>query len=135
FVTRIVASAPRVLEQALAAATDPVERTIITAILGGDEASREIYADYLEQHGRTPKRPVFVVERELRAIEPHDLPHEWNGILQFATREYLELYRAEDHYDEWRQLEGLDLPAAAIGQRIQKWAFDDYWNAGAITGV
>jgi hypothetical protein len=128
-------AAPATLRRALAAARDPVEIQILGAILGGDETGREIYADFLEQHGRALPRSVYVVEHELREIEPSALPHEWSGILRFQNREYLELYRSEYHYDEWRPLvDRIGIPAAAA-QRIQQWAFDDYWSAGAITAA
>jgi hypothetical protein len=123
------------LQRALRAARDPIETTIITAILGGDDASRTIYADYLEQHGRAVPRAVYDVHKhELREVDPASLPHEWNGILRFAHREYLELYTTDYHYDEWRPLAHSVIPAIAA-RGIQQWAFHDYWQAGTIAAA
>jgi hypothetical protein len=130
------------LERLRAAARDPVEIALLTAILAGDDPSRAIYSDWLEAQGRardgwTPReRTVFAVGEESRAIDPASLPWEWNGIVRFASREYLELFAAEYYHPEWRELEPrLGLPDAVAITAVQQYAFDEYWRAGAIASA
>ncbi len=148
-VARIAAADPKgpfserpALERLLAAARDPVEAKLVAAILAGDEPSRAIYCDWLEAQGRdrdgwTPReRTVFLVGRDIYTIDPWSLPHEWTGILQFESREYLELFRAEYYHPQWRDLDPrLGMAATASIENIQKYAFDAYWHERAIVSA
>ena len=128
------------LERALAGSSDANERQLLTAIIAGDPSSRTAYGDWLEQQGRDreswrPEAKVYVVGRELRQVTFHDLPHQWTGVLRFATREYLELFRAE-HGDKVRSFEGrLALPDAVAISDLPQYIFADYWAAGAIASA
>jgi uncharacterized protein (TIGR02996 family) len=130
------------LRRAREAATDPVEAKLLDQILAGDRASRLVYTDWLEQHGRPRRawslrdRAVFQVGRELRPIEAEQLPDCWSGVLRFASRDFLELFREEFAPQAWREL---DAPlgmthAVAIGE-IYEYQFTDYWNAGVIASA
>ncbi|MBP6631846.1 MAG: hypothetical protein KA297_20575 [Kofleriaceae bacterium] len=128
------------LERALAGSSDANERQLLTAIIAGDPSSRTAYGDWLEQQGRDreswrPEAKVYVVGRELRQVTFHDLPHQWTGVLRFATREYLELFRAE-HGEMARSLEGrLALPDAVEVSDLPQYILADYWAAGAIASA
>lgn len=128
------------LERALAESRDANERQLLTAIIAGDSASRTVYEDWLEHQGRDrgswrPEAKVYVVERELRQVAFYDLPHQWTGILRFATREYLELFRAE-YADTVRSFESrLGLPDALAISDLPQYIFADYWAAGAIASA
>jgi hypothetical protein len=123
-------------------ADDPVERALIAQILAGDEPSRAVYADWLEAQGRSrdPRdRAVYIVEPELRAIDPQTLPGVWSGVVAFASDEYLELFRSQ-HLDHaaasWRPVEDrLGLAHAISVVELHQYAFDDFWVAGAIAAA
>jgi hypothetical protein len=152
-VARIAASSPAepfaeraALLRRLASTTEPVEAQLVTAVLAGDEPSRVVYADWLEQQGRSRcdpagggdawplrQRCVFSVGRELRTIDPDALPAQWDGVVRFANREYLEMFQSEVYHQEWRELDArLGMPDAVAIKDVLRYAFDDYWSAGAI---
>ncbi len=128
------------LERALAESTDATERQLLNAIIAGDHNSRTVYEDWREQHGRgreswRPESKVYLVGKELRQVAFYDLPHQWTGVLRFATREFLELFRAE-YADEVRTFDGrLDLPDALAIAGLPQYIFADYWSAGAIASA
>ena len=130
------------LERVLAAARDPVEIRLVMAILAGDEPSRAIYSDWLEAQGRerdgwTPReRTVFVLGEVIRAVDPASLPGHWDGVLRFASPEWLALFREEYYHQEWRELDArLGMADAVAVADILRYAFDEYWQAGAIASA
>ena len=52
------------------AGRDPVETQLLAAIASRDEASRLVYADWLEQRGETPRAEFLRVQQELVTIAP-----------------------------------------------------------------
>lgn len=118
---------------------ESVERGLVAAILDGDNRARVVYADWLEERGRerwiapTPPAEVFIVDEVLRPISARALPARWDGILRFANETYLDMFRTEFFHPDFRVLdEGLGMANAVAASGIQKYAFDDYWAAGAI---
>ncbi len=53
-------------------APDPVERSLIDAIVRGDEDSRLVYADWLEARGDALRAEFLRLQRSLAALEPTD---------------------------------------------------------------
>jgi len=51
---------------------DPVETRLLAAIASRDEASRHVYADWLEQRGELHRAEFLRVQQELVAIAPDD---------------------------------------------------------------
>ena len=78
-------------------------------------------------------RQVLALDRRLSAFAPGALPALWDGVLTFADREMLELFRAETGLVEWRVLDGM--PHAVATKDIPRWVFDEYLEAGAIVGA
>jgi hypothetical protein len=148
-IARIASTAPgepfaeqAALERVLAASRDPVEIGLVRAILAGDEPSRAIYSDWLEGQGRdrdgwTPReRTVFALGQGIRKVDPGSLPGQWDGVLRFASRDYLELFREEYYHQGWRELDArLGMADAVAVQDILQYAFDEYWGAGAIVSA
>lgn len=149
-IARIASSAPgepwserAALARALDAATDPVERALVTSILGGDDPSREVYVDWLEANGKgvdgfPRERVVFRVDGDLRRIDVDALPEQWDGVLRFTTPEYLEMFREETwrYGGPWRALDArLGMTDAAAITELYRYGFTDFWEAGAIATV
>jgi uncharacterized protein (TIGR02996 family) len=67
---------------------DPGERGLIAAILAGNEASRLVYADWLQRHGEAARAEYMRVEHDMHEMPPDDIRHaEAAERLQFlATR-------------------------------------------------
>ncbi len=53
-------------------AREPVERALIDAIVGGDEAGRLVYADWLEGRGDTVRAEFLRLQRALDGMDPKD---------------------------------------------------------------
>jgi len=51
---------------------DPVERSLLQQIVAGDEASRLVYADWLEGRGDAARAEFLRLQQELAAIDPTD---------------------------------------------------------------
>lgn len=79
------------------------------------------------------RRLVLALDSELRSLSPRKLESQWNGVLRFTSREYLEMFCAEHLHTTARALDGL--PDTVAVKDIQKFAFDDYWEAGAIVAA
>ncbi len=132
----------RILNAALARAVDPVERRLVGEILAGDDAAREVYADWLEatggdRDGWSPRaRAVYEVGKIIRPIPPASLPQMWSGVVVFASADYREMFRTQhlDHAAErWREVDPqLGIAHAIAVEDLQRYAFDDFWDAGAI---
>jgi uncharacterized protein (TIGR02996 family) len=127
------------LHRVLSSATDPAEVGLVRAILDGDAASRLVYADWLEGHGRAREGTlregtVFRFERDLRAIDPETLPDEWPGILVFTDAEQLEWCRQAffEHDTGWRVLDRALGIAHAVSAYIPNYAFETAWAAGSL---
>ena len=126
------------IRRALAAATDPIETKLLSEILAGDRPSRIVYADWLESHGReadgwSPReRAVFYIGT-MRVIDPASLPPQWDGVLQFESAQYLEMFNAE--YGVFTRSIDIGMVYAVAVTGVPKYLFDDYWEAGAIVNA
>lgn len=78
----------------LAGTLDPIEASLLLAIRGGDHASREVYADWLDEHG-DPRRAELLRVQE-RTLAP-DSPADERAA---CTRRVRELAVVIDH--DWR---------------------------------
>jgi hypothetical protein len=81
----------------------------------------------------TGARRVLALDPAIHAVDIDDLPYEWDGVLHFADRQYLEMFRAEYYHQHWRVIDGL--PETVAVKDILNGAFVDYWAAGAIVGA
>jgi hypothetical protein len=129
------------LRRALAKPRDPVEARLAAEILAGDEHGAEVYRDWLEQHAHecaswNPRDRIFQVgPGELRPLRLDDLPHEWKGILRFEDEPYRNMFESEHGYSELHVLDSaFSITPAMIGP-VQRYAFDDFWAAGAIAAA
>jgi uncharacterized protein (TIGR02996 family) len=146
FVARLASASPadplseaHALHRALARATDPAETGLVRAILDGDAASRLVYADWLESHGRaadgTRAGSVFRFDGALRAIDPAALPaEEWPGILVFSDADFLTWFRESfcAGSTDWQPLDPALGLANAVSAYIPTYAFQSYWSETAI---
>jgi len=140
-IAHVMGSEQTALQLARHRARDPVEVGLLDAIIAGDRHSREVYADWLEGHGRdlgawNPRdHLVYRVGATITTIDPATLPAEWSGILRFVDHNELELWR--DHFiTEPRELdEQLGMTNVLAGSAIQKVVFDPYWESGSIVSA
>jgi uncharacterized protein (TIGR02996 family) len=58
--------------QPLPQARDPVEQRLLDALLAGDEASRLVYADWLEGRGDALRAEFLRLQRSLAGVDPTD---------------------------------------------------------------
>jgi uncharacterized protein (TIGR02996 family) len=63
---------PESLDPTTLPVRDPVERDLLDAIAAGDEASRLVYADWLEGIGDHPRAELLRLQHALDAITPED---------------------------------------------------------------
>lgn len=131
----------RILTTTLEASSDPVERRLVGEILAGDDAARDVYADWLEAHGGSRdgwsprERAVYEVDKVIRPIPPQSLPPQWSGILAFATADDREMFRSQHAYAMTSSHEvdaRLGIAHAIRVDELHQYAFDDFWEAGAI---
>lgn len=129
----------RVLEATVASSQDPVERQLAAAILAGDGPARDVYADWLEAHGRdgwSPReRAVFEVGKLIRPIPRQSLPLQWSGLVVFPTADDLAMFRSQHEYaaTSLRDVDPrLGIAHALAVEELQRYAFDDFWDASAI---
>lgn len=59
-------------ERAPTVEVDPTELRLLAAIAQRDEASRLVYADWLEEHGDATRAEFLRVQQELLALDPED---------------------------------------------------------------
>jgi hypothetical protein len=79
---------------------------------------------------------VFEIGGDSRAIDWYAVPREFRGLVRFASRDYLEMCRADRAYGEWRDLDPqLGIPDAAEITDLAHYLFADYWAAGAIVSA
>lgn len=130
------AAADRVtIAAAVATARTSRERELLAAIAGGDDASREVYRDWLEQQQLVATGAFVVHDGVVREAPPQSLPPSWDGVLRFAHRDYLEMFRDEYFWvgrEGWRPIDPHVMANAVIVAGVAKHEFDDYWESGAI---
>jgi uncharacterized protein (TIGR02996 family) len=81
---------------------DPVERSLLDAIAGGDEASRLVYSDWLEGRGDLARAEYLRLQQTLAGIDPLDA----HVNLRFKDDVHRLRELAWKLEPEWRQLVG-----------------------------
>jgi hypothetical protein len=149
-VARITSTSPNepwseraAIQRALDASSDPVERALARGILDGDDASRDVYIDWLQTNNKViegfPRDHVILrVDSGIRQISVDDLPEQWDCVLRFSHPEYLAMFRDEAwrYGGKWRALdERLGMPDTAAVTELYNYGFLDFWEAGELETV